>query len=310
MRTTFFRTLADLAKNDDRVNLVVADIGFGAVDVFTEVAPSRFTNVGIAEQNMIGVAAGLSSLGAIVFAYSIANFPTIRCLDQIRLDVCYHEANVVVVSGGSGLSYGSLGATHHATEDVAIMRALPKMRVVCPAGQAETEFVTRALVDAPGPAYLRLSRGSGLDTPAHPDAPIGAAIQVKAGERVAILGSGAGYEVAEGVARLLAARDRIEASLWSFPWVKPIDGDAITTLAKSHDLIVTVEEHSLLGGFGTAVLECLADNRLLVPVLRAGLPDNFVSVAGSQAYLTDIAGFTSERIASKVLRRLPDVRQR
>src|SRR5712691_10038528 len=158
MRPAFFRALPELAAADERVNLVVGDLGFGVVEPFVERFPARFFNAGVAEQNMTGIAAGLALSGKTVFTYSIANFPTLRCLEQIRNDVCYHNANVKVVAVGGGFAYGALGMTHHATEDLAIMRALPGMVVVAPGDPLETELATRAIVSHSGPCYLRLGR--------------------------------------------------------------------------------------------------------------------------------------------------------
>src|ERR1700679_3509777 len=158
MRGAFFRTLMEVAEHDNRVFLLVGDLGFGVVEPFVKKFPDRFLNVGVAEQNMTGIAAGLALSGKIVFTYSIANFPILRCLEQIRNDVCYHNANVKIVSIGGGYSYGSLGMTHHATEDIAILRALPGMVVVAPGDPIETEAATRAVTEHDGPCYLRLGR--------------------------------------------------------------------------------------------------------------------------------------------------------
>src|ERR1700693_796065 len=158
MRGAFFRGLLALAERDHRVNLIVGDLGFGVVEEFARRFPDRFLNAGVAEQNMTGIAAGMALSGKIVFTYSIANFPILRCLEQVRNDVCYHNANVKIVAVGGGLAYGSLGSTHHATEDLAIMRSLPRMVVVAPGDPVETEAATRAVVAHSGPCYLRLGR--------------------------------------------------------------------------------------------------------------------------------------------------------
>src|SRR6267142_4822159 len=166
MRGSFFSALLQLAEHDERVYLVVGDLGFGVTDPFARRFPGRFLNVGVAEQNMTGIAAGLALSGKIVFTYSIANFPILRCLEQVRNDICYHAANVKVVAVGGGLAYGSLGSTHHATEDLAIMRVLPQMVVVAPGDPAEASAATQAVAAHPGPCYLRLGRGG--DPRVHP----------------------------------------------------------------------------------------------------------------------------------------------
>src|SRR2546426_9403728 len=156
VRSAFIKTLFELAGKDPRVCLVVGDLGYSVIERFAETYPKQFVNAGVAEQDMIGIAAGMALTGKIVFTYSIANFATLRCLEQIRNDVCYHNANVKVVAVGGGLAYGALGSTHHATEDLAIMRALPRMVVVAPGDPVETELLTRAVAVEAGPCYMRL----------------------------------------------------------------------------------------------------------------------------------------------------------
>ena len=158
MRTAFIRALEEVAAEDDHVMLVVGDLGFGVVEAFAERFPDRYVNAGVAEQNMTGIAAGMALSGRVVFTYSIANFPTLRCLEQVRNDVCYHNADVKIVAVGGGFVYGSLGMSHHATEDLAIMRALPNMTVIAPGDPVEAAAATRAVVNRPGPCYLRLGR--------------------------------------------------------------------------------------------------------------------------------------------------------
>src|SRR5437879_2689318 len=158
MRGAFFETLIQLAARDPNVFLVVGDLGFGVTEEFSRRFPRQFLNAGVAEQNMTGIAAGLALSGKTVFTYSIANFPILRCLEQVRNDVCYHHANVKVVAVGGGFAYGSLGATHHATEDLAIMRALPAMTVVAPGDPEEAMAATEAVAAHDGPCYLRLGR--------------------------------------------------------------------------------------------------------------------------------------------------------
>src|SRR2546429_5530524 len=155
MRTAFIQTLNELADRDPRVCLVVGDLGFSVIEEFAQKHPDQFVNAGVSEQNMIGLAAGMALTGKIVFTYSIGNFATLRCLEQIRKDVCYHRANVKVVAVGGGLAYGNLGVTHHASEDVAIMRALPNMTLVAPLDPVEGRLSTPALVAREGPHYLR-----------------------------------------------------------------------------------------------------------------------------------------------------------
>lgn len=158
MRTAFIETLTQIAEKDPRIMLLVGDLGFGVVTEFAKRFPDQFVNVGVAEQNMTGIATGLALSGKIVFTYSIANFPILRCLEQLRNDVCYHQANVVSVSVGCGFSYGALGMTHHGTEDIAIMRTLPYMTTIAPGDPIETQAATAEAAKGIGPVFLRLGR--------------------------------------------------------------------------------------------------------------------------------------------------------
>src|SRR5437867_8897552 len=206
MRSAFFDTLVRLAEDDERITLVVGDLGFGVIEPFARRFPDRFLNAGVAEQNLTGIAAGMALSGKIVFTYSIANFPTLRCLEQIRNDVCYHEANVKIVAVGGGFAYGPLGMTHHATEDLAIMRALPGIVVVAPGDPWEVERATRAIVAEPGPCYLRLGRAGEPTLHGAGDAfELGRGIRMREGRALTIISTGGLLESALEAAEQLAA---------------------------------------------------------------------------------------------------------
>lgn len=301
MRDAFFRTLAQLAQQDDRVHLVVGDLGFGVTNDFVKRFPGRFLNVGVAEQNMTGVAAGMALSGKIVFTYSIANFPILRCLEQVRNDVCYHKANVTIVAVGGGFSYGALGATHHATEDLAIMRSLPEMVVLAPGDPAEAEGATEAAVRHPGPCYLRLGRAG---EPKVHDGPIdfrlGKAIQVCAGADVTLISTGAMLKTAVETAALLR-HGGLSARVLSMHTVKPIDAEAIIRAARDTQAVFTLEEHSIVGGLGGAVAEVLAESLDRPAVFkRFGLPPAFSTAFGSQEYLREQHGLAPESLARQV----------
>lgn len=297
MRTAFFGALMDMAGRDERIHLVVGDLGFGVVEPFAERFPDRFLNVGVAEQNMTGVSAGMALCGKIVFTYSIANFPTIRCLEQIRNDVCYHGANVKVVAVGGGFVYGSLGATHHATEDLAIMRSMPGMVVVAPGDPVETDLATRAVVSISGPCYLRLGRaGEPVVHKNHVPFQIGKAVTLREGNDLTIISTGGLLQIAVHVAdRLL--REGISARLLSMHTLKPMDEDAVLAAARETGAVVTLEEHSIIGGLGGAVAEVLAESgELHVPFRRVGLPPMFSSRVGNQEFLRAASGLSEEGI--------------
>lgn len=302
MRDTFVKTLIELAKKDKNIELVTGDLGFGVLKPYWEALPDQFTNAGIAEQNMTTMAAGMALAGKTVFTYSIGNFPTLRCLEQIRNDCAYHNANVKIVCVGGGFVYGSLGMSHHATEDIAILRALPDVVVLAPGDLLEAEEVTKAMVKYNGTCYLRLGRGG--EKRIHKkieNFQIGKAIKVKEGQRVAIFSTGAIFEEVEGAVEILKLKG-IDPAVYTFPTVKPLDTEVINNIAKDFDLIVTVEEHNIVGGFGSAVAEVLAEQVTKARLLRIGLNDTYSAIVGSQQYLRSQFGIDSSGIAEKILK--------
>jgi len=297
MRTVFNKTLLEIARKDKRIFLVLADIGYGEIEPFAKAFPDRYFNVGVAEQNMTDVACGLALEGNIAVTYSIANFPTLRCLEQIRNDVCYHNVNVKIVIIGGGLAYGALGVSHHSTEDLAIMRALPDMVVVAPADFAEAEAATYAMIEHPGPVYYRC--GYKKEPPLHQgriDFKLGEAIQARPGNDITLIGTGTityrAYQAAE-----ILAKDGIQARVLSMHTVKPIDAEAILKAADETGGIITVEEHNIIGGLGGAVAEVLAESGLSVSFKRIGLPDTYVHIVGSHDWLLNKFGFSPDSIA-------------
>jgi transketolase len=301
MRTAFIEALTEAAHDDPRITLIVGDLGFGVVTDFAKRFPGQYLNVGVAEQNMTGVAAGMAMAGRIVFTYSIAGFPTLRCLEQIRSDVCYHGTNVVVVAVGGGLSYGALGMSHHATEDIAILRSLPQMTVIAPGDPVETKAAVAAAAAGIGPVYLRLGRsGEPLVHKEPIDWRLGEALTVRSGDDATLISTGAMLHTATQAADALAA-EGISVGVLSMHTIKPLDTEAILESARRTRRIVTLEEHSLLGGLGSAVAEvlCEADIRN-VRFQRIGLPSEFSKHIGSQAYLQRIYGLDVESVTRRV----------
>lgn len=302
MRDTFVRTLVELAKKDKSIELVTGDLGFGVLKPFWETCPDQFTNAGIAEQNMTSMAAGMALEGKNVFTYSIGNFPTLRCLEQIRNDCAYHNANVKVVCIGGGFVYGPLGMSHQATEDLAILRALPDVTVMAPADLVEAEECTKALAKMKGTAYLRLGRGG--EKRIHDkieDFHVGKAIKVHDGGQVAIFSTGAIFEEVTTAYEKLV-KEGYSPAVYTFPTVKPIDRDIIQETAKQFELIVTVEEHNIIGGFGSAVAEAMAEMReRKAHLLRIGLNDEYSVRVGNQKYLRSQYGMDSKSIIERIL---------
>lgn len=308
MRTRFFAELLTAAKQDSNLVLITGDLGFGVVEPFVEAVPAQFINAGIAEQNMTGLAAGIALSGGKVFTYSIANFPTLRCLEQIRNDVVYHGADVVVVAVGGGLAYGALGMSHHATEDLAIMRAIPGLAVAAPGDPVETSAVLADLIASGGPAYLRLGKAG--ERTVH-TAPLnirrGEAVHVRRGSDVCLVSTGAMLPVADDAAALLE-KQGLSVSLMSFPWIAPLDRIALLQAAAVHRLVVTVEEHTITGGLGGAAAEIMAETRGAAPLLRVGLPHRFNSVVGDQQYLRSFFGLTADAIAIRTIKAMEENR--
>jgi transketolase len=298
MRTAFFNALLEQAELDESIFLVVGDLGFGVVEPFASRFPQRFVNIGVAEQNMSGVAAGLALSGKTVFTYSIANFPTLRCLEQIRNDICYHRANVKIVSVGGGFSYGSLGMSHHATEDLAIMRALPEMVVVAPGDPTEAALATAAIAAHRGPCYLRLGRAGEPEVHRGPiDFSIGKAVMVRSGNELTLISTGAMLPVALEVAEELPGQVRV----LSMHTIRPLDAEAVLRAARETAAIFTLEEHSITGGLGGAVAEVLAESgELHIPFKRIGLPPTFSPYVGGQEYLRARHGIGVADIVSTI----------
>ncbi|OGV58859.1 MAG: hypothetical protein A2X49_07330 [Lentisphaerae bacterium GWF2_52_8] len=291
MRKAFNEELLTAAHADPRIHMVLADIGYGEIEPFANAFPSRFVNCGVAEQNMTGVACGIAMEGNISITYSIANFPTLRCLEQIRNDVCYHNANVKIVIIGGGMAYGPLGISHHSTEDLAIMRALPNLKVIAPCDILEARAAVHAMLAYNGPVYYRCGyKGEKNIHSAPVKFEIGKAIKVSDGPDATIIFTGTiGYNCKLAAEAL--AKEGINVSLLSMHTVKPIDKDAIIEAAKKTGGILTVEEHNICGGLGSAVAEVLMDSgNGDTRFKRIALPDVNVSKIGSQDWLRDQYG--------------------
>jgi transketolase len=298
MRSAFINSLIELAAADERITLITGDLGFGVVERFAEHFPNRFINAGVAEQNMTGIAAGLAFSGKIVFTYSIGNFPTLRCLEQIRNDVCYHGANVKIVTVGGGFAYGPLGASHHATEDLAILRALPNMTVVAPGDPLEAGHATKALAAHPGPAYLRLGRaGEPVIHTDQFDFEVGKVIQLADGRDITLISTGGMLYDTFAAAQILE-RSGIHSRVLSMHTIKPLDEEAVLAAACETSAILTIEEHSIIGGLGGAVAELLAECvSRTVAFKRLGLPSQFNSRVGTQRFLKDSHSLSAAGIA-------------
>ncbi|MFA6412286.1 MAG: transketolase C-terminal domain-containing protein [Syntrophales bacterium] len=301
MRNAFANEITSLAAIDERIVVLSGDIGNRLFDDFKNVAPARFYNCGVAEANMTGVAAGMAMMGLRPITYTITPFATTRCLEQIRNDVCYHNLPVIITGTGSGLSYAELGPTHHSCEDIAILRALPNISVICPCDPIEVRCALRAAMQHDGPIYLRLGKkGEPALHKTTPDFKIGRAINMREGNDICLLSTGSTMELSLGIADALASYG-ISSRVESVHTVKPLDGILLEELGRGYRLVVTIEEHSLIGGLGSAVAEWFSDRDSRdVRLLRYGTADCFLETVGSQEYARTFYGLERSRIADEV----------
>jgi transketolase len=298
VRNAFASALERIAAEDERVCLVLADLGWGVFDGVERVAPGRVINAGIAEQAMVGVAAGLAQAGKKAVAYSIAPFIASRAHDQVRVDVAAGHADVTLVGAGGGVAYGYLGLTHHAIDDIATMRALPNMTVLTPCDPADAEAATEAALAHDGPVYIRLGKnGEPPLLGAGARFEIGRAVTVREGADITIASVGPILSEAMGAADLLAQAG-IDAAVLHFGTVKPLDTAAILEALAQTGTVLTLEEHSAVGGFGSAVAEIAAETGT-GRVIRAGFPDTFVHEVGSREYLLERYGLDAAGVAAR-----------
>lgn len=293
MRNAFIQELVNLARQHPQIALIVGDLGYSVIEPFADEFPDRFINAGVAEQNMTGMAAGMASEGYHVFTYSIANFPTFRCAEQIRNDVAYHNLPVTVVSVGGGLAYGALGYSHHAVQDYALMRTLPNVLIAAPGDPMEVRACMRYLVNNPGPSYLRLGKaGEPNFHSAPPNVEPGRWLLIRAAEdrckeKRALLSTGAGLQIA------MEWRNQQQHSnfdvytmpLWSM-FDKSIQAERLASFAE----IITIEDHLQDGGFGSWMLEAralLGTPGLVSPVALSPL---VCGTVGSQSMLNKLGG--------------------
>jgi transketolase len=305
MRNAFAKAITELGDVYPNLVLLAGDIGNRLFDKFKEKHPSRFYNCGVAEANMTGVASGLAASGLQPITYTITPFNTVRCLEQIRLDICYPNLPVIVVGTGSGLSYAGLGATHHSMEDIAILRTLPNMHIVCPADPVEVRLAVNDALRLKRPTYIRLGKkGEPVIHQKDPDFEIGRGIVMRTGSDVVILGVGVMLGVALEAAEQLQKKG-VSTKVVSLHTVKPLDDILLSKLFAEQKLVVVLEEHGLIGGAGSAVLEWGNAKRAdLGKLVCFGGPDRFLSACGDQEEARILLELTPEKITQKILAHL------
>jgi transketolase len=303
MRKTYVKTMTEEAERNKDIFQFVADIGTFTFDEFREKHGDRFVNVGISEANMVGMAAGYALNGKKPFIYTIAPFLAARSFEQIRVNLCYQNVDVKVVGCGSGYQYAQLGCAHHATDDMSTMSCLPNMTVISPADQADVRNAVQALArEHVGPAYMRVARDK--EPAINPEGykfEIGKAVTVRDGTDFTLIGTGTALKNVMDAHELLK-KDGIEARVLNMHTVKPIDQEAILKASEETGGIVTVEEHTVRGGMGSAVAEVLAENSNGVPFKRMGIQDIFCREYGKVSDLDKVCELTPEHISDTVKR--------
>jgi len=301
MRDSFITELKKQAENNEKIILITADLGFKIFDAFKQDLPNQFINVGVAEQNMTEVASGLALEGFKVFTYSIGNFSTLRCLEQIRNDICYHELDITVVSSGAGFSYGQLGISHFATEDLAIMSALPNMSVFVPADAWESTLITKYLIKTKGPKYLRIDKSEGGSASKKDIKFEDGFREICKGQRIIIISIGGILEEAIKTKETLK-KENYEISILSVFKMKDLNEKKLISIIRNFDHIITLEEHTLMGGLFSRISEICIDNKFMPKsIIRFGIPDAFPKVVGSQSYLRNYYGIDSKSLTQEIL---------
>ncbi len=305
MRGTFVKTLMGMMGRDARILVVTADMGYGTFEELRNKFPERFINTGVSEANAAGVCAGLALSGYTVFFYAQAEFVTLRCFEQVRLDIASNNLNVKLVGTSSGYTLSQYGISHFALEDVAIMRSLPNMTILCPGDLYEAEEATKLACSFRGPAYIRIGRSnSAKDVCIHQKAPkmrVGEPVVVVEGNGPVVVSTGSMLCVAKETVELLW-KDGVKAKLVSLPTVKPLNAKKVLNLFKHSNAAYVLEEHSMIGGLGTAIAEIVADAGLPYKVIRLGTKDNAVHTTGSRDYLLSLSGLSPKVIANKIMK--------
>ena len=300
MRSTFVRCLTEKAEIDDRIFLLTPDMGYSVLEIFRDKFPSRFCNTGIAEQNTIGIASGLALLGKVVYVYSIIPFVTMRCFEQIRVDVAYMNTNVRIIGVGAGLSYGPAGATHHSIEDISIIRSLPNFTVCCPGDPLEVKRIINQSINHKGPMYIRLAKNNEINIHNENDKiEIGKASLVKEGKDFVLITTSNMLEIGNKWC-VEWESEGINATLISMHTIKPLDTDIIKAVINNNTPIITLEEHNIIGGLGSAVSEVIAESGVAVKFKRIAINDEYTHLIGSQNYLRNKLGLIQKPDLNKI----------
>ena len=300
MRKTFSRLLVEAAQEDDRLLLLTGDHGYALFDEFRSHCSDRFLNCGVAEQNMVGVAAGLAKGGFHPLVYGLSSFVPMRVLEQIKMDVCYESLPVTFIGDGAGLVYGTLGASHQCAEDVAALRAVPNIDIHSPADRFELDYCFRALRQSGRPGYLRFGKADCGDVHrSRPDAPVGDLLPIRRGASpVAIVATGS------MVSRAIAASSSFDVSIWSVPSITPLNTEMLAAICADFQQILTIEEHSVQGGVGSLVAEVMSEAGSRARLTRMGIRGRFSELCGGWEYLLSYHGLGTKDIEAQLAKLL------
>lgn len=297
MRNEFAETIFELALNNNRIILIIGDTGAGLFDDFKQTLPDQFLNAGIAEANMITVAAGLAKSGFIPFVYAIGPHMVYRAYEQIRNDLCFNSLNVKIVSVGSGLHYSDHGPTHHSTEDFGVLRVLPNIKILSPSCGYETKVLTRLISEDIGPSYLRLGRGK--ETVQNTNLRIGKGINVKQGTDITVIATGSGVNDSYIISKELDQKN-ISLEIINIHTIKPLDEKIIIDSIKKTKKAITIEEHQRTGGLGDAVSSLIVEQKLQVELMKLGVGDEFCSYIGSYEGIKRKYGLSMQYISESI----------
>jgi len=300
MRLAFVEKLTELAEKDKNVWLLTGDLGFSVFENFIERFPDQYLNVGVSEQNLMGIAAGMAMLGKRPFVYSISTFATMRPYEQIRNDICYQNLPVTIIGGGSTFSYSTFGCTHFPLEDVAIMRALPNIKVTVPGDPMEVRKLLDDIYKQSGPAYMRIAKkGEPIIHADFNNISLGKISEIRSGSDAVVIVSGRQLPSAITAHEILS-KEGLNLRVISCHTLKPIDELSVLKVIKESKVVVTCEEHSVIGGLGTIISEIIAKNGIKVPFKILGVPDEFPKGVGSQDYFLKRYNITTEGIVETV----------
>lgn len=304
MRFTTIKTIYEKAVKNKNLYFITGDLGHMYVEEFKRDLPTRYFNGGIAEQNIMGIAAGLALSGMKVVVYSIVPFITMRCFEQIKVDVCYQNLDVTIIGIGGGLIYGQYGSTHSSIEDIAVMRALPNMKILCPANPLESEQLTKQALAIKGPTYIRIGRGKEPMPSTNYNVEIGKGNIIRNGKDVTIFCTGTILDEVEKAAKILS-NNKVDTEIINLHTVKPLDKKIIIDSIKTRKALFSVEEHNIIGGLGSAVAEIISENNEKKIIFkRFGVNDVYLPVIGRQDYLRARHGISAEKIANDITQML------